>query len=244
MSTLLVACRNKTLAARHYVPALHAAGWRGKIQLVAPGDPSPALEGVSGLLLTGGGDIDPKAWDPAEPVHPKAEVDAERDAFEIPLIKAAWDKSLPILVICRGQQILNVALGGSMVQDIPDHFGCESERHNHGTHEVPEVRHTVNITHDSRLYHLVGGAKAYVNSRHHQCVKKIAPGLKAVAFHPETLKDGQPLVEGVEATDPQRWVVGVQWHPENLVEMEHAAGVAARGLFFGFVKAMGMEDSE
>ena len=243
MSTLLLSCRNKKLAARHYVPALHAAGWHGKIQLLAPGDPVD-FHGAVGLLLTGGADIHPKAWDPAEPVHPTAEVDAERDEFEIPLIKAAWDKRLPILGICRGQQILNVALGGSMVQDIPSHFGCESERHNHGTHETPEVRHTVNITHDSRLYHLVGGAKAYVNSRHHQCVKRIPAELKAVAFHPETLKDGQPLVEGVEATDPGRWVVGVQWHPENLAEMEHAAGVAARGLFFGFVKALGARESE
>ncbi len=238
MSTLLVTCRDKRRVAHFYVPALKAAGWHGRIELITPEDPRPSLEDVAGLLLCGGLDIHPKQWDPAEPVHPKAEVDPDRDAAEIPLIKAAWDKHLPILGICRGHQILNVALGGSMIQDIPDHFGVSSETHSHGTPEVPEVRHDVFVTHGSRLADLMGGHKIPVNSRHHQAVKDVAPELRATAYHPPTLKDGVPLIEGIEAKDPDRWVVGVQWHPENLAAMPGHPGDASRGLFNGFIQAV------
>ena len=237
MSSILVCCRDKKRAAQHYVPALKAAGWKGPIQLCAADDPPPAFEGVSALLLTGGSDIDPAHWDPAEPLHPKAEVDRARDDREIPVIRKAWDQGLPILGICRGHQILNVALGGSMIQDIPDAIGCPPDLHDHGTPEVPELRHTVSVTHGSRLAQLLGAHSVAVNSRHHQAVKKLGKGLKAVAFHPQTLHQGQALVEGVEADDPGRWVVGVQWHPENLVALNDAAGDAARGLFNGFVQA-------
>lgn len=238
MSSILVCCRDKKRAAQHYVPALKAAGWKGPIALCAADDPAPAFDGVSGLLLTGGLDIDPVHWDPAEPVHPTAEVDRARDDREIPVILAAWEKGLPILGICRGHQILNVALGGSMIQDIPSATGCDPELHSHGTPEVPELRHTVSVTHGSRLAQLLGGHSIAVNSRHHQAVKRLGRGLKATAFHPQTLHEGQALVEGLEAEDPGRWVVGVQWHPENLVALPDAAGDAARGLFNGFVQAV------
>ncbi len=238
MSTLLVTCRDKKRVAHFYVPALKAAGWHGRIELVAPGDPRPSLDGVAGLLLCGGADIHPDRWNPGEPVHPKAEPDPERDAAEIPLIQAAWERNLPILGICRGHQILNVALGGSMVQDVPDHFGCAEDLHSHGTPEVAEVRHDVFVTHGSRLADLLGGHKVPVNSRHHQAVKDVASELRATAYHPTTLKDGIPLIEGIEAKDPDRWVVGVQWHPENLAAMPDQAGDASRGLFNGFVQAV------
>lgn len=235
---LLISCRNKTLATRHCVPAIHVAGWHGPIQLVHPGDPVPNFEGVVGMLISGGGDIHPRHWDEAEPVHPKAEVDEARDEFEIPLIKLAWDRNIPILGICRGGQILNVALGGSLIQDVPDYFGCEPSLHRHGSEEVPEVRHPVSVTHNSRLFHMMGGASIPVNSRHHQAVRNVAPDLRAVAFHAETLKNGVPLIEAIEAKDPDRWAIGVQWHPENLVEMGNIAGSAARGLFHGFIQAL------
>ena len=144
MSSILITCRNKQLAMRNYVPAIHVAGWHKPIHLVSPDDPTPSLDGVAGLLLSGGGDVNPKYW--GEEVHPKAELDDERDAMELPLIRAAWEKGIPILGICRGEQILNVALGGSMVQDIPDHFGCEPSLHQHGTSDIPEVRHNVSVT--------------------------------------------------------------------------------------------------
>ncbi len=238
MSTLLITCRDKKRVAHYYVPALKAAGWHGRIELVGPSDPRPSLEGVAGLLLCGGADIHPERWDASEAVHPKAEPDPERDAAEIPLIQAAWEKNVPILGICRGHQILNVALGGSMIQDIPDHFGCASELHRHGNPEVPEVRHEVFVTHGSRLASLLGSHKVPVNSRHHQAVKEVAPELQATAYHPGTLKDGVPLIEGIEAKDPHRWVVGVQWHPENLAVMQGHAGDASRGLFTGFIQAV------
>ena len=237
MSSILVCCRNKESAKRHYVPAIKAAGWKGAIALCGADDPPPDLGSVSAMLITGGLDIDPAHWDPSEPVHPAAEVDRARDDREIPLIRAAWERNLPIFGICRGHQILNVALGGSMIQDIPDATGCAPELHNHGTNEIPELRHTVSVTHGSRLAQLLGGHAVAVNSRHHQAVKKLGKGLKATAFHPQTLHSGQSLVEGLEAEDPDRWVVGVQWHPENLVALNDAAGDAARGLFNGFVQA-------
>jgi putative glutamine amidotransferase len=236
-SNLLVSCKNKSGAEKHYLPALRAAGWPGAIHLLAPGDPLPDLAGISGLLLTGGHDIHPRHWDAAEPVHPAAEVDADRDDLEIPLIRAAWDRSLPILGICRGEQILNVALGGSMIQDVPDHYGCEPPRHQHGTPDVPDMHHRVQLAPGSRLRALLGEDVFLVNSRHHQAVKQVAPPLVAVGWHLDTAHPGTgPLIEAVEATNPARWVFGVQWHPENLVMLKGPAGDAARDLFSAFVR--------
>ena len=238
-SNLLVSCKNKSGAEKHYLPALKAAGWTGPILLVAPGDPVPDLAGVAGLLLTGGDDIHPRHWDEAEAVHPKAEVDADRDTFEIPLIQTAWTRNLPILGICRGEQILNVALGGSMVQDVPDHYGCGPSRHQHGTPDVPDMRHRVQLAPGSRLRALLGEDVFLVNSRHHQAVKRVAPPLVAVGWHLDTAHPVTgPLIEAVEASDATRWVFGVQWHPENLVNLKGPAGDAARDLFSAFVKAI------
>ncbi|BDU74806.1 gamma-glutamyl-gamma-aminobutyrate hydrolase family protein [Mesoterricola silvestris] len=238
MSSLLITCRNKSSVGRHYVPAVRAGGWEGGILLVAPGDPVPPLEEVRGVLLTGGDDIHPSNWDPAEPVHPEAGPDPDRDALEIPLARRAWDLGLPILGICRGEQLLNVALGGSLVQDIPDHYGCEPERHQVGSSSLPpQLAHWVIVDPGSRLRTLVGAEAVEVNSRHHQAVMRLAPGLRAVAWH-GTAREGRPLVEGVEAADASRWVVAVQWHPENLVAMDHAAARSALGIFRGFAAAL------
>ncbi|HEY3399929.1 MAG TPA: gamma-glutamyl-gamma-aminobutyrate hydrolase family protein [Geothrix sp.] len=236
-SNILVSCKNKSGAEKHYIPAIKAAGWTGPILLVTPGDPLPDLAEVSGLLLTGGDDIHPRHWDEAETVHPKAEVDADRDGFEIPLIRTAWERHLPILGICRGEQILNVALGGSMVQDVPDHYGCEPSRHQHGTPDVPDMHHRVQLAPGSRLRALLGEDVFLVNSRHHQSVKRVAPPLVAVGWHLDTAHTVTgPLVEAIEAIDPTRWVFGVQWHPENLVGLKGPAGDAARDLFAAFVQ--------
>ena len=241
-SNLLVSCKNKAGAEKHYFPALKGAGWTGPIQLVAPGDPMPDLDAISGLLLTGGDDIHPSHWDTAEPLHPEADVDAERDAFEIPLIRAAWDRKLPIFGICRGEQILNVALGGSLIQDVPDHFGCEPERHQHGTPEMPDMCHRVQVAPTSRLRGLLGEEVFLVNSRHHQAVKRVAPNLVAVGWHLDTTHpETGPLIEAIESVDHARWVFGVQWHPENLVGLKGPAGNAARELFAAFVDAAGSQ---
>jgi putative glutamine amidotransferase len=238
-SNLLVSCKNKSGAEKHYLPAMRAAGWTGAIQLVAPGDPLPDLATAAGLLLTGGHDIHPCHWDASEPVHPKAEVDGDRDAFEIPLVRSVWERNLPMLGICRGEQVLNVALGGSLIQDVPDHYGCESERHQHGTPEAPEMHHRVQLAPGSRLRALLGEDVFLVNSRHHQAVKRLAPPLVAVGWHLDTSHpDTGPLVEAVEAADPNRWVFGVQWHPENLVTIKGPPGDAARDLFASFVAGL------
>jgi putative glutamine amidotransferase len=166
-----------------------------------------------------------------------AEVDEARDAFEIPLVRRAWEQGLPILGICRGEQILNVALGGSLVQDVPEHFGCEGERHRHGTPEVADMRHRVQLAPGSRLRALLGEDVFLVNSRHHQAVRQVAPPLVAVGWHLDTAHPATgPLIEAVEAADPARWVFGVQWHPENLVTLRGPAGDAARDLFSAFVQ--------
>ena len=238
-SNLLVSCKNKSGAEKHYLPALRSAGWAGTIELVSPGDPLPDLSSASGLLLTGGYDIHPRHWDATEAIHPKAELDGERDELEISLLQAAWARNLPILGICRGEQILNVALGGSLIQDVPDYYGCDPECHQHGTPELPDMHHRVQLAPGSRLRALLGEDVFLVNSRHHQAVKRLAPPLVAVGWHLGTVHpETGPLVEAVEAADPHRWVFGVQWHPENLVNLKGPAGDAARDLFLAFVQAL------
>ena len=95
----------------------------------------------------------------------------------------------------------------------------------------------MSVTLGARRAKLLVSHAVAVNSRHHQAVKTLGKGLKDVAFHPQTLDHGQALIEGLEAEAPHRWVVGVQWHPENLVALHDAAGDSARGLFTGFVQA-------
>jgi putative glutamine amidotransferase len=237
VSSILVSCKDKSGADKYFGSALRGAGWTGALHLVAPGEALPDLSQVAALLLTGGHDIHPGHWDPQEALHPKAEVDAARDAFELPLIRAAWERRLPILGICRGEQILNVALGGSLIQDVPEYFACEASRHQHGTPAHPDMHHRVQLAPASRLRALLGEDVFLVNSRHHQAVKRVAPGLLAVGWHLDTVHPTTgPLVEALEAADPSRWVFGVQWHPENLVSLLGPAGDAARALFAAFVQ--------
>jgi len=235
VSSLLITCQNKSAVERNYLPALRLGGWAGEVRLVTAGDPVPALDGVAGLLMPGGDDIHPRRWDAAEALHPAAEPDEPRDELEINLVLEAWRRGLPILGICRGEQLLNVALGGSLIQDLPSQIGLDPGLHNRGTSSEAVEAHQVAIAAGSRLAALVGGTVATVNSRHHQAVLRVAPCLRAVAWcrGPE----GGELVEGVEADG--RWVVGVQWHPENLVRLDNATGRAALGIFRGFAAALG-----
>jgi putative glutamine amidotransferase len=234
VSSILVTCRDKARALKSYVPALQAGGWSGEVRILVPGDELDTLEGIVGLLLCGGGDIHPRHWNPEEPLHPTAEVDEARDGLELPLIRRVREAGLPILGICRGEQALNVALGGSLCQDVPSTFDCDSSLHSHGTPDEPEIRHLVSIDPSSRLHGLLGTTTIPVNSRHHQAVDRIAPGFLAVAWHLETLHQEEPLIEAIEAEDGL--ALGVQWHPENLVGLEGEAGRAARALFRHFAE--------
>jgi len=237
VSSLLITCQNKSAVERNYLPAIRRGGWTGDILLAAPGAPPPSLEGVAGLLMPGGYDIHPRHWDEDEALHHTAELDELRDALELPLAREAWRLGLPILGICRGVQVLNVALGGSLIQDIPSLCGLDGETHNLGTPEEAVEAHPVTIAPGTRLAALVGDTEATVNSRHHQAVLRVAPGLRAVAWYRDP-GQGPDLVEAVEAEDPERWVLGVQWHPENLVGLDSPTGRGALGIFQGFASAM------
>jgi len=237
VSSILITCRNKDAVLKHYEPALRGGGWRGEVHLATPGDPLPPLADFQGLLMTGGDDIHPSRWDGQEAVHPKAEPDELRDALEIPVAQAFWDAGRPILGICRGEQLLNVARGGSLIQDLPSRLAQEPGLHQRGTSSKPELAHAVQVAPGSRVAALVGGLAVEVNSRHHQAVLRVGEGLTAVAWH-QAGPDQEPVIEAIEATAPDHWVVGVQWHPENLVGLEGPAGVAALAIFQGFLAAL------
>jgi len=240
MRRLLMTCRDRDSLLRAYIPAVRHGGWEEAIEILTPGGSLDSWKGVAGLLLAGGADIHPRNWDINEALHPSASVDEERDALEIPLVQGAWERGLPIFGICRGEQTLNVALGGSLIQDIAEACGCDPETHRHGDSQNPELRHAVRIDMESRLGEILNQTTVDVNSRHHQAVANPAPLLRAVAWHDEIQFDGKPLIEAVEAIDTNKWVLGVQWHPENLISLEGDGGRAARNLFLAFAARLNM----
>jgi len=212
-----------------YVQAVEEAGG---IPVVLPplqslGGASRLIDGVDALLLTGGEDVDPSRFNQAR--HPSlGTVHEARDATEIELVTAARERTLPTLAICRGIQVLNVALGGSLIQDIP------SQRPDALQHDPEGARdhrsHEVELAPASRLALTFGTTRLAVNSFHHQAVDRIAEGLRLTAWSP----DG--IVEGVEWDDTDWWAVGVQWHPEELV---HDGKPWDRKLFLAFVERSG-----
>ena len=167
-----------------------------------------------GLLLTGGEDVDPVRYGAAP--HPKlGSLDPRRDENELAMITEARARDLPILGICRGIQILNVAFGGTLIQDLP------SERPGRIDHDPPTDRdvrsHQVNVTEHSRLGEILGEIEFDANSFHHQAADRVGEGLTVTAVAP----DG--VVEGVESSDGHEWIVAVQWHPEELAHQPDAA---------------------
>jgi putative glutamine amidotransferase len=206
-----------------YVSALDAAGAAARI--VEPlADPAPGLlDSCDGLLLTGGADVDPVHYG-EEDRHPTLSLEAGRDEYEIALARAALSRDMPVLAICRGVQLLNVAAGGTLYQDLPSQFPSSVD---HRIKEpVDQAVHTVKVDPQSRLARLVGTERDLsVNSRHHQAVRKVAPGFVAVAH----ADDG--VVEAIEQPE-KTFCIGVQWHPENFWKM----GTFST-LFDGFVQA-------
>jgi putative glutamine amidotransferase len=192
-----------------YVASVEQAGARARVLEVSE-SPRRVLGEIDGLLLTGGGDVDPVLY--GEDRHETVE-DAEpgRDEFEIDLARRALEGDTPLLAICRGAQVLNVAAGGTLVQDIPSAVRSDL-RH---TIQEPKnaVAHDVAVTPGSRLERALGPAvdgahTCRVNSRHHQSVARVGTGLSASAV----AADG--VVEAIERPDAT-FCVGVQWHPEN-----------------------------
>jgi putative glutamine amidotransferase len=196
-----------------YVRALEEAGL---VPLVIPplSDTTAALsilDAVSGLVLTGGEDVDPAHFGQA-PHATTMFAPPARDATELALAAAAQHRQLPLLAICRGAQVLNVALGGTLVQDIPSqHAGALPHQ---GTGIRDQRVHAISIERGTRLHAAVGAAALRCNSFHHQAVDSVAPGLVVVATAP----DG--VVEAIEPADSAWWAVGVQWHPEELTRTD------------------------
>jgi putative glutamine amidotransferase len=207
---------------------LHAGGEPRVLDSSKPID--EALEGVAGLLLTGGDDVAPSRY--GELAH-AATVEAEpgRDQFEIGLVRAARERNLPIFAICRGIQVLNVACGGTLVQDIPSQVpGAVAHALPVPPNQPYSLAHEIWIEKDSLLSRLMRerlneADTCEVNSRHHQAVSKVAPGFNVSATAP----DG--VVEAIE--DPAaRFCLGVQWHPENFWRTGEF-----RPLFEGFLQS-------
>lgn len=210
-----------------YEESVRRAG--GEVWVPDPAsDPAATIvASCAGLLLTGGADVAPERYGQSR--HPSVtDVDDARDEFEVALVRAALAAGLPMLAICRGLQVLNVAAGGSLVQDIPAQMPGALEHRVRDPQDA--IAHVVRVTPGSRLGDLVRGAlkAGYdlpVNSRHHQCVLDLAEGFEITAVAP----DG--VVEAIELPDTT-FCVAVQWHPENFL----ASGTFIP-LFAGLVEA-------
>jgi putative glutamine amidotransferase len=203
-----------------YVAALVAAGAR--VALLPPSQPGPAeelLERFDGLVLAGGGDVEPARYGAAD--HPaQYGTDPARDELELALTRAAVAMDLPTLGICRGVQLLNVAFDGTLLQHLPDLDGLLEHRN-----DAKQAMHDVDVEHGSRLAGALGQLHARCLSHHHQGLDRIGDGFRAVAWSP----DG--LVEGIERA--RGWTVGVLWHPESTA----AADPVQHRLLRGFVEA-------
>ena len=185
-----------------------------------PSDASP-LEGASGLLLPGGGDIDPEWY--GCPRHPRTKnVSHRRDRFELTLLRSALEHDIPVLAICHGMQLLNVLLGGTLDQHLSD----DAARLDHDRDRPrAEPVHDVRIKDGSLLAEVLGTTETPVNSHHHQGLERIGEGLEEVAW------SGDGVLEAVVLGD-QRWVVGVQWHPEAMAAVDEIQ----RRIFDEFVR--------
>ena len=210
-----------------YLESIRRAGGEPLEVPVGSEPPEQLLARVDGLLLTGGGDVDPALY--GETAHATFEAaESGRDGYEIALARAAVDRGIPFLAICRGMQVLNVAMGGTLFQDIPSEVPGALD------HAVPKTRvqiaHEVWVSKGSKLAgmlddHMEDGETCHVNSRHHQAVRMAAPGFDVTANSP----DG--VVEAMEKEDGA-FCVAVQWHPENFWRTGEF-----RSLFEGLVEA-------
>ncbi len=193
---------------------------------LAPARAGDLLDRVDGLLLSGGEDVAPRRYDAS--AHPAIQgVHDERDAWEIALARAAREHGTPTFAICRGLQVLNVALGGTLVQDIPSQVqGALSHAEDARRHER---LHDVEVEPDSTLAAIAGATRFSVNTLHHQSLDRIAPGLRVTA----RADDG--VVEAAEWAGDDWWMLGAQWHPEELMDTPEPWD---RALFSAFAAAI------
>ncbi|HEX3277384.1 MAG TPA: gamma-glutamyl-gamma-aminobutyrate hydrolase family protein [Thermoleophilaceae bacterium] len=192
---------------RSYTLTVQAAG--GMALLLPPDDaaaeqPADMLDLIDGLILAGGSDVDPGSYG-AVP-HPETRGTwPERDRFELGLTHAALERDMPVLGICRGMQLLNVALGGTLVQHLPDVIGHNDHRHTVGTFGDHEVR----LEEGTLAARAVGGQRASVKSHHHQGVDELGERLVAVGW-----SEADDQIEAIELPD-RAYALGVLWHPEE-----------------------------
>jgi putative glutamine amidotransferase len=181
-------------------------------------------------MLTGGVDVDPARYGADR--HPKVKsTHAARDEMEIAYLQAAAARDIPVLAICRGHQLLNVAFGGTLLQ----HIESGEHRADVRAEGMPSRWHDVQVEPTTRLADILGATHFRINSRHHQAVRAedVAPGLRPVAYADD---DGTQLIEGVES-EAHRWLFGVQWHPERPESQEPDFAPRMRRLFAAFVAA-------
>lgn len=205
---------------------LDAVVGAGAVPVVIAPDATPAADLVvarlDGLMLVGGADVDPANYGET-PLNDTVSPGPRRDALELALLHSALDQGLPVLAICRGHQVLNVALGGALWQDLPTQQP-EGLRHRQAG-EPHTIGHNVQIAPDSLLHRIVGSERLGVNSFHHQAVRTLGRGLRPTAWS----ADG--LVEALEVPS-HPFVLGVQWHPEEML-----AHPLHRALFAAFAQA-------
>ena len=210
-----------------YLRAVEQAG--GVPVLLAPQLSAAARDALwprlDGLVLTGGGDVEPSRF--GEAAHPQTTlVSSDRDALELELVDRALRDDVPVFAICRGLQVLNVALGGSLHQHVPDVFGdgvqhSQAARRDVATHDVKLQ------SEGTRLGGILATSELRVNSFHHQAVHRLGRDLRDVGWAADN------VIEALEHADRRRFVVAVQWHPEELVDHD----AAARALFTAVVDA-------
>ena len=214
--------RDRAFVYTTYVEALRRAGALPVLIPPQPENAAELVESLDGILLAGGEDCDPALY--GQERHPQVVdlLDERRQSNDLALAKVARDRGIPTLGICLGLQVMNVASGGTLVQDIDSQVETEIQ---HASMPADRARHDVMVQQGTRLASIVPAVELNVNSSHHQAIAEVAEGLRVTAHAP----DG--IVEGLE--DPRHpFYVGVQWHPEDM-----AGEGSANTLFAAFVQA-------
>jgi gamma-glutamyl-gamma-aminobutyrate hydrolase PuuD len=181
------------------------------------------LKSLDGIIFTGGEDFDPSYYN--EPAIPNVNrINAPRDVFDIKLLRLAVEHGIPVLGICRGVQLINVACGGSLYQDLAAQYPDRSIKHRQ-TQPKEEASHAVIVEEGSVLASITGERMLMVNSSHHQAIKKLADGFRVTGVAPDK------VIEAIEKVDSAHWIVGVQFHPEVMI----SNSPSMRSIFKGFM---------